>query len=86
MQKSVRPSCIAAQKTLLEEQWNLGCRDRDHNIDQQRPDGQAREKAKDQQAAAYDFCATHERPRKLGKGNADLLKSTRTQRPGKGNF
>jgi hypothetical protein len=34
-------------KTLLEQQWSLGCRDRNQNNGKQRPDGEDREEAKD---------------------------------------
>jgi hypothetical protein len=34
-------------KTLLEEQWNFGCRERNQNIDKQRTNREHREEAKD---------------------------------------
>ena len=70
-------------KALLEQHWNLRCRDRDQNIDKQRPYRKARQEAEDQQEAACDFGDAHEWSRELGKRDTDLLKSARAECSGK---
>src|SRR5271157_1077982 len=80
----VRSSLVhRSPKTLLEEHWNFGCRDRNQNIDQQRQDGEDREQNKDQQAATHNLHHAHERSRELWSGNTDLLEMPGTKRGGK---
>src|ERR1035437_7568668 len=70
-------------ESLFEQHWNLGGRNCDHNVDEQRHSRKNSKETDNQKCPGHDFYDTHERTRKLGSGNTDFQKASRAERGGK---